>query len=193
MRTWKSFVTAGGLALGLLALAPPAAAQDVEARPGVGLSVFAGLGSGPSSAGTWGFGADAAVHPRVALEVEFARWGSGFAASCVQMWPDSYRCDVAGTSMLAGVALLAPPVGRLHPFAEVLGGRFSRELEDVTYASPALGLGLGVDIPVASTVGFRVGARYLRPFDDDYADLLGEELRFGVGTVAFRYAFGGAR
>lgn len=178
-----------------LALTLPQAAiaqgiEDEPFAPRVNVTAFAGLGAGPTSSAAWGIAAEVPLHALLGLTAEYSRWGSGIGAVCVTMWPYSYACSVGGWAALAGLAVSGPAVGGVRPFAEVLGGRYSRDQQGTTFRSTALGLGAGAEVPLARGFSLRAGGRYLRPFDDKYEELMGKPLRYTIGTIELRYGIG---
>jgi hypothetical protein len=171
------------------------AAQDGASRrmaPTVG--VFAGLGSGPIDAAAWGVEAGVPVWRFVAVRAEVSGWGNGLGGTmCVQMPPYSYLCSVSGWAGLVGLAANIPVDGPLGVFAEVEGGRFSRNwLDGETVKSPALSVEAGARVHLMRGVYGRIGGRVLRVRDDHYRELLGERLQYTMGIVGVEYRFGGS-
>jgi len=177
----------------LLAAPGPLAAQDVATRrlpPTVG--VFTGIGSGPIEAATWGVAVGVPIWRYVAVRAEYSGWGNGpGGTTCVAMPPQSHRCSVSGWSGLVGLAAGVPVEGPLGVFAEVSGGRFTRDwLGDETVNSAALSLEAGARLDLLRGISARVGGRFLRTYDDDYQALLGERLQYTMGIVGVEYGFG---
>ena len=166
-----------------------ASGQGADTHPRVDVSVFAGLGSGPTRSAASGVGSEVPLHDLVGLTIELSQWSSGVGAVCPQIVPDYYRCDVGGWAVLGGFTVRTPRLGRIEPFGELLGGGFFRSQGDADYRSPALGLGLGADLRLLPGFSVRAGARYTRPFDDAYADFMGEELSYAIMTLGIRYSF----
>lgn len=180
--------------LALLAVFPvamPGSAfgQATSNQSRVDVSVFAGVGSGPSPSGAWGLNAEIPLHDFLALTAEFSQWDSGLGVACLQMWPGSYGCSVGGWAVLGGLNVRTGRIGRVEPFGEILGGRYSRDQQGTAHGSTALGLGLGADIRLFPNLSIRAGGRYLRPFDDAYVKLMGEDLSYSIGTVGIQYSF----
>jgi hypothetical protein len=179
----------------LVLLAAPGvlAAQDAVSRrvaPTVG--VFAGIGAGPIEAATWGVEVGVPIWRYVAVRAEYSGWGNGpGGTTCIAMPPESHRCSVSGWAGLVGLAANIPVEGPLGVFAEVAGGRFTRDwLGDQTVHSPALSLGAGARVHLLRGLSARVGGRFLRAYDDDYHALLGERLQYTMGIVGLEYGFG---
>jgi hypothetical protein len=179
----------------LVLLAAPGllAAQEAASRrvaPTVG--VFAGIGSGPIEAATWGVQVGVPIWRYVAVRAERSGWGNGpGGTTCIAMPPESHRCSVSGWAGLIGVAANVPVEGSLGVFGGVAGGRFTRDwLGDQTVNSPALSLEAGARLHILRGVSARVGGRLLRVYDDDYQALLGEHLRYTMGIVGLEYGFG---
>lgn len=188
MRIMTSFVI-------LVVLAAPGllAAQDTDSRrvaPIVG--VFAGIGSGPIEAATWGVEVGVPIWRNVAVRAEYSGWGNGPGGTfCVGEPPGSHRCSVSGSSGLVGLAANVPVEGSLGVFAQVAGGRFTRDwVGDQTVNSPALSLEAGAHLHLLRGLSARVGGRFLRAYDDHYQSLLGENLQYTMGIVGLEYRFG---
>jgi len=188
MRTVISFVM-----LVFLAAPQALAAQDGAARrvaPTVG--VFAGIGSGPIEAATWGVEVGVPIWRYIAVRAEYSDWGNGpGGTTCIAMPPESHRCSVSGWAGVVGLAADVPVEGPLGVFADVAGGRFTRDwLGDQTVNSPALSLEAGARLHLLRGVSARVGGRFLRTYDDEYQALLGERLQYTMGIVGMEYGFG---
>lgn len=132
----------------LVMLATPGllAAQDEDSRrvaPSVG--VLAGIGSGPIDAAAWGVEVGVPIWRYLAVRAEYSGWGNGLGGTtCVGMPPESHRCSVSGRAGLVGLAVNIPVEGPVGVFAEIAGGRFTRDwLGDQTVKSPALSLEAG--------------------------------------------------
>lgn len=181
------------LALLVLFAAPAGlAAQGLDegprrAAPSVG--VLAGLGSGPIDAATLGVEASIPLRRYFALRGEYSGWGPGVAGTtCVAMPPESHRCSVSGRAGLVGIAASVPVEGRLGVFAELSGGRFTRDwLGDGRVGSRALSLAAGGRARLYGGLSARLGARFLRAYDDDYEALLGEKLQYTMGIFGLEY------
>jgi hypothetical protein len=188
MRIVTSFVMLVLLAAPGLLAAQDAASQRVA--PTVG--IFAGLGSGPTEAATWGVEVGVPIWRYVAVRAEYSGWGNGPAGTtCNAMPPESHRCSVSGWAGLVGLAANVPVEGPLGIFAEAAGGRFTRDwLGDQTVNSPALSLEAGARLHLWGGVSARAGGRFLRTYDDDYQALLGERLQYTMGIVGLEYGFG---
>lgn len=187
MRIFTRFVM-----LVLLAAPGRLAAQDVDvdsrlAAPSVG--VFAGLGSGPIDAATWGVKVGVPLWRYLAVRAEYSGWGNGVGGTaCVAMPPDSHRCSVSGWAGLVGLAASVPVQGPVGVFAEVSGGRFTRNwLGDDKVNSPALSMEAGARVHILRGLSARLGGRFLRAFDDDYEALLGEKLQYTMGIFGLEY------
>lgn len=163
--------------------------QATSDQSPVDVTVFAGVGSGPSPSAAWGLNAEVPLHDLLALTAEFSQWDSGLGVACSQSWPESYECSVGGWAVLGGLNVRPGRIGRVEPFGEILGGRYSREQQGTAHRSTTLGLGLGADIRLFSNLSLRAGGRYMRPFDDAYAELMGEDLSYTMGTVGLQYSF----
>ncbi len=188
MRIVTLFVMPVLLAMpGLLA---PLNAVAQQVAPTVG--VFTGIGSGPIEAATWGIEVGVPIGHHVAVRAEYSGWGNGPGrTTCIAMPPESHRCSVSGWAGLMGLAATIPLDGPLGAFAEVAGGRFTRNwLGDETVNSPALSLEAGATLHLLRGVSARVGGRFLRAYDDHYHTLLGERLRYTMGVVGLEYGFG---
>ncbi len=163
---------------------------DVESRqPTPSVGVFAGLGSGPIDAATWGVQVGIPVWRYFAVRAEYSGWGNGLGGTdCIAMPPDSHRCSISGWAGLVGVAASIPVEGPLAVFAEVSGGRFTRDwLGNDTVDSAALSMEAGARVQILGGLSARLGGRLLRAFDVDYEALLGERLRYTMGIVGLEY------
>lgn len=185
MRTTLLFAL---VAFSPLALPHPASGQAADTRSNVDVIAFAGLGSGPTPSATLGLGAEVPLNDFMALKAEYSRWFSGIGYPCFSSWPESYGCSVGGWAVLGGLRLNTTRIGRVEPFAEVLGGGYQRDQEGAVHRSTALGLGVGADIRLRPDLSIRVGGRYMRPFDDAFAALMAEDLRYIIGTVGLQYS-----
>lgn len=156
-------------------------------EPELHVTAFAGTGLGLTSADAWGGGVDVRVFRALALTFEYAGWSTGTEYYCV---PESAPCGVRGRSILAGLQLKAPERSGIRPFAEVLGGRHFRSQSRRDYPSTSLALGAGADVRLGWNFSLRLGLRYMRPFDDDYAVLAEEDLSYTVAIAGLRYRLG---
>lgn len=183
------------LILVLLAAPGPLAAQEAGVgfrQPAPSVGVFAGLGSGPIDAATWGLAVGIPIWEYFSVRAEYSGWGNGLAGTmCVAMPPDSHRCSVSGRAGLVGIAASIPVEGPLGVFAEVSGGRFTRDwLGDDTVGSAALSMEAGARVRLLGGLSGRLGGRFLRAFDDQYHALLGERLQYTMGIVGLEYGIG---
>ena len=181
------------LLLVMLAASGRLAAQEVgmqSGRPAPSVGVFAGLGSGPIDAATWGVAFAIPVWQYISIRAEYSGWGNGLGGTtCVSMPPDSHRCSVSGRAGLAGVVANIPVEGRLGAFGEISAGRFTRDwLGDETISSAAVSMEAGARVRLVGGLSARLGGRFLRAFDDDYKTLLGEGLQYTMGTIGLEYS-----
>ncbi len=184
----------------LLAAPRPVAAQasDADTRradpkpAALTVGAFAGLGSGPIDAATWGLAVRSPIWRQLYYRAEYSAWGNGLGDTiCPASIPESHRCSVSGWAWLVGLGATLPVRGRLGIFAEATSGRFTRDwLGDEKVTSPALSLEAGARIDLLRGLSARVGGRSLRVYDDDYRALLGEKLRYTMGIFGLEYGIG---
>jgi hypothetical protein len=177
-----------------LAAPRPFAAQtpDAPSRPALTIGAFAGLGSGPVDAASWGLAVTSPSWRRLDLRAEYSGWGNGLGGiMCPQSIPESHRCSVSGRAFLVGLGASLPIVHRVAIFAEATSGRFTRNwLGDDKVTSPALSLEAGARIHLVRGLAARLGGRSLHVYDSGYRTLLGEKLRYTMGTFGLEYGFG---
>lgn len=156
------------------------------------LGVFGGVGSGPIDAAAWGVDLAVPFWRNVAATAEISGWGNGFGGTyCVASVPESHQCSVSGWAGLIGLAMRVPASGRMGAFAELSGGRFSREwLGGDRVHSAALSVEAGLAVQIHGQLDARLGGRYMRPFDEEYRSLLGEDLKYTMVTIGLSYGLG---
>lgn len=184
------------LAVLVLLVGPVAAAGqgpgETAPRADLEIGVFGGVGSGPIDAAAWGVDLAVPLWRNVAATAELSGWGNGFGGTtCIASVPESYRCSVSGWAGLVGLAATVPVGGRLGAYGELSGGRFNRDgLGDERVSPAALSVKAGLAVRLHGPFHVRLGFRYMRPFDDEYRVLLGEDLEYSMGTMGFSYRLG---
>lgn len=164
--------------------------QNSDQRVRLSAGTFAGIGSGPSASAVWGVEGMIPLTQVLAARGEFSLWNSGVGVGCGQSWPDSYACSVSGWAVLAGLRASLPLTQRITPFADLAGGRFTRDrVAADSYGSTALSGSVGMSIQMYRGLYARLSGTVLRPFDDDYEQLMGERLQYSMGVIGLEYRF----
>lgn len=178
MRRLSSFNGPIVLALTILALAAPAAAQDVPRIEVSGGYNFLrlledDLGDEKNFPAGWYADVSGNVTPMVAIV------GAVFGTyKTIEVF------DLSAHGFMGGVRVSSRANVRVVPFGEILGGAIRSTTEggglDESETDGLLQLGGGVNLMASPNVGVRLSADYLRVFEEDEGSNI---FRFGAGIV----------
>jgi hypothetical protein len=164
------------------ALLNPLRGFAVQQRPT--LAVQGGLATGSGSHFAFAFDLGIPViHPLVLVaSIVFL---TETPSACEQVWPSSYRCSLRGTFLMVGPEVSTSISSRLRGAAAVQAGFFHHR--DNTFRTNPPAVNAMAELRLHLGRGWHLAGSYrmVRVFDDDYRDLLGERLRFGVPLFGF--------
>jgi len=178
------FPAPGVMGLLFLILIPRVAQSQTTAGSGGSppenrVGAYFGLGNGPSPSGMAGIRFMRSVSNSALGFVDYTFLTGGVAAACSDSWPDSYSCSIQGHSFLLGSEIEFSRESWAHPFVHLALGGFRRSqgpTEGRTSLTPVIGG--GVRLSPGGAVSWKLFARRHWMFDQAYADLMEEDLRF---------------
>ena len=170
------------LLLTTLLIPGPGSAQsrsDVpESSSDVSWGGFVGIGDGPAPRAVLGVHLLTPLLGPVSGRVDYSFMTSAFV-SCDDSWPGSYECSLKGHSVFLGAEIQGKRVSWIQPFLDVgVGGFFRSGGPSAGRTSFAPAVGGGARFSPGGAVSWKLLARRTWMFDDEYGDLMGEDLRF---------------
>ena len=137
-----------------------------------------GIGTNPAPRGVLGVHLLTPVLGPVLGMLDYSFVSSAFV-SCNDSWPESYECAFKGHSVLLGAEVELGRDSWTQPFLDLgLGAFFRRGGSSENRRSFTSAAGAGVRFSPGGTFSWKILARHSWMFDDGYADLMGEDLRF---------------
>ena len=139
---------------------------------------FVGIGNGPAPRAVLGVHFLTPILGPFSGRVDYSYLTSAFV-SCDDSWPGSYECSMKGHSAFLGGEVGGKRDSWVQPFLDFGVGVFFRRGGPVTgRTSFAPEVGGGVRFSPSGVVSWSLLFRPTWMFDDEYGDLMGEDLRF---------------
>lgn len=170
-------------------MASPLCAQQVQSAHHAHFNtvMFLAVGNGPTPSGALGISGEFRIRRAVTLLLEYSTWVSGLGVECVAQHPQGSVCSLRGRAVLVGGGTQKPVSESVTFYGAVMGGGYFRQGGPI---STALAARTGFALSLTRRVFARLGFRYMRGFDREFVNTVGEPVQYVVGVLGLGYRIG---